>query len=839
MRSSLLALLLCLSFSVSRATDKVQLTAIPSWLYAIKPDINKKPVTKNISNGYYLELYDQQVNLLTNTRYIHGIRNIVNETGVQNASEVSISFAPQYQEIEFHTVSLIRNGKVVTRLTRNQIRVVDEESEASEHLYYGKKRAFVILKDVQKNDRIEYAYSIKGFNPVFKNKYSDKIYFTSSTAICNYFETIIAPETRGLHFKLFNGASGPVTESKQNALVYHWSNPATRTWESQVGVPSWFDDYPYVSITEYNNWQEVISWGNQLFNNYQHSLPEALQEKIANWRKISKGDREQFATLAIRYVQDQIRYLGMEMGENTHKPHAPAEVFQHSYGDCKDKSLLLAMILQQENIPAYVAMLNTSKKETIVEAAPSPDEFDHAIVAIKRSSGYIYVDPTITHQRGELINLFIPAYGYSLVIKDGESALQRVEPDAFNASHIEEKLRVSYLDTSTLEVTSVYKGGRADDTRSALSGFSTSELEDNYTQYYEKSFDGIVISNAIDVKDDSSKNEITVKESYKVPELWSLNAEGQESFEVFAKAIYDIIPSPSDIAKNAPMALSFPSTTYYTLSIVMPSDWTFPMDAVHIKNNSYQFDFTPQVVGKTITLKYVFKTFKDHIPADEVAKYKSEYKKMMKKTSFELYRNITTPSPTTNPFGGLNWPMVYFSFGVMAGISFLFRYLNNWKIRSIHIEERTGWPIGSWLVLLGISLVMTCIVELIEIFSGNFFDRTVWATLGEDGGKTLQSLAVAELAFGLIVVSGGAACFYWFIKRRDIFPKMFIGYVGSLLMGNIILLTLYSFIPYPTSYGDLAATSGTQLVKTVIYALIWVTYIIRSERARNTFVKTA
>ena len=97
---------------------------------------------------------------------------------------------------------------------------------------------------------------------------------------------------------------------------------------------------------------------------------------------------------------------------------------------------------------------------------------------------------------------------------------------------------------------------------------------------------------------------------------------------------------------------------------------------------------------------------------------------------------------------------------------------------------------------------------------------------------------MVELTFDLIGLTGAVACFYWFLKRRDIFPKMFIGYIGSVLAGEIILLVLYSLVPYPSSYGDLASMTGAQLLRTFIYASIWVTYIARSERARNTFVRT-
>jgi hypothetical protein len=338
-----------------------------------------------------------------------------------------------------------------------------------------------------------------------------------------------------------------------------------------------------------------------------------------------------------------------------------------------------------------------------------------------------------------------------LVLRQNEQTLQPVEIDAFNASHIEEKLEVNYSDSSRFEVSTLYQGGKADAIRSSLSGASVSEMEENYLQYYAKSFEDIVQSETIIVQDDSSKNQLIIKESYAIPKLWEINSEGKEAFEVYAKAIYDLLPDPSEISKKCPMALTFPSTTYYTLTIVMPDLWAFPLNNLHIKNSSYQFDYEPSVSGRVITLKYTFKTLKDHVPANEMALYKANYKLIVDKLSFELYRGNSAPSPGRPFGGGLNWPMVWFTFGVMVAMSFLFKYLNSRNSDKTY-NERFGSPIGSWLILLGISLGGACIVQVVDIFNNNYFDRSTWIDLGEAGGVGIQSVFVLYTPlFGLLM----------------------------------------------------------------------------------------
>ena len=43
---------------------------------------------------------------------------------------------------------------------------------------------------------------------------------------------------------------------------------------------------------------------------------------------------------ALKYAQQQIRYVGLEMDSNSHVPTAPEETLKLKYGDCKDKASL-------------------------------------------------------------------------------------------------------------------------------------------------------------------------------------------------------------------------------------------------------------------------------------------------------------------------------------------------------------------------------------------------------------------------------------------------------------------------------------------------------------------
>ncbi|HTE24466.1 DUF3857 domain-containing transglutaminase family protein, partial [Flavitalea sp.] len=449
-------LLLLLVTELVSAKDKPRISSEPTWLYPVKPDLSKKPDLKKISNGYYLELFDTQTNLSNQTNYIHYIRKIVNESGIQNASEISVEFSPEYETLIFHYIRIIRNGVVLNQLRLNDIKVIQEENDVDQYQYNGLKRAFVILKDIRKEDRIEAAYSLTGFNPVFNNKFTGNLDFANDNPILNYYRTIIADAPRKLNFTYFGNCPKPQESTEGDSKIYHWNNPPIGLWESTSSTPSWFDPYPSVTISEFSNWSEVANWALNINNNYNFDIPASLKTKIIEWRKQSGGDDNEFTRLALRFVQDDIRYLGLEIGVNTHRPHAPGEVFKNGYGDCKDKALLLATILRNQDIHAYAALVNTRIRGELINKAPSPYEFDHVIVAIEQPGGYKYVDPTISYQRGSLSEIYTPAYRYALLIKEGESNLSPITPAKTTIVRSIEWLKVNFEDTSTLTVNTSY-----------------------------------------------------------------------------------------------------------------------------------------------------------------------------------------------------------------------------------------------------------------------------------------------------------------------------------------------------------------------------------------------
>lgn len=728
---------------------------------------------------------------------------------------------------------------MVNHFELSQIKVVQEETDAQDFQYTGTKRAFLSLKDIRKEDKIDFSYTIVGSNPVFDKKYSDNFYFTSNLSVANYYLTLIAPKNRLLNIKYFNEATSSKKYLLGETRFYHWNNPTLKLSETQKSVPSWFDNYPYVSVSEYKEWKEVVTWGVSLFGNNHKSMTPALESKINEWKKIAKRDTLTYIGLATNFVQDQIRYLGDEVGIYTHQPHDPSVIFKQRYGDCKDKVFLLISILQSYGVKAFAALVNTELKDKVTTQNPSPDIFNHTIVAISNDSSYQFIDATISYQRGKIQQRFIPAYGYALVLRAGSTDFDRINPGPIKKTSLREIFYVKNKGkgVSTLQVETFYEGGSADNNRANFAENSLVEMQESYKKFYAKYYDSLEIENELVVRDDSVNNKFYTTESYRIPGIWQLNEKGKETMSLIAGNLLNLLPDPTVAYKNAPLGIGFPMEIDYTIELHMPSVWSFPADDYKISNESYQFELAINNKDSIIILNYHFKTFKDFIAPESLARYKDDYNKIENRLSYTLTNADHSTNGTDVTLGfSISWLSILYTIAILATCFFVFTILNKRTEETIY-QAGTGQKIGGWLWVLGCGIILALLVNTINVSQKEFYNANLWSSLSNIGGEDLRWLQMIEEFISFLVISFEVAMAYWFFKRRDIFPKMFIHFILTLLLGQLILLVGYNSFKLPESISNQPNEIAKNIARTIIYGIIWVSYLKRSSRVKTTFIE--
>lgn len=615
-------------------SSKPSIEKAPAWITTNIIDYTQALLDKNATDGYVNIGYEVQVSLADKSEYVRRSKKIISSAGVQNAAQVSINFDPSYQQLFFNTIHIIRGTKTLNKLQISKIKIVHQEKDLNNFIYNGTLNALLILEDVRQGDVIEYSYTLKGFNPIFNNKYSAEFGLQFSIPMYDIYYKLIVPAGRKMNIKTLNTYAEPVINVVNGQQVYEWRKKNIMPLVLQDFTPSWYNPTGTILISEFNNWKEVNDWAKALFPG-KIDLSTALLKKI---NEISTGhsDAEGRTQAALKFVQDDIRYMGIEMGEKSHKPADPSKIFAQRFGDCKEKSYLLFIILKAMGISSDVVLINTERKKNLKDLLPAPTDFDHVTIRVKLNNIYYWFDPTIAYQRGNIKNLFYPDFQTGLIISDSTSDLTDITFRNLSYQHTKEIFKVSGMHGSgTLSVTSLFAGSDADIMRSDFNTESNSELINSYETFYSSYYDNIK-ADSLTYSDDDSSGIFTTHEYYTLPKFWKVEKGDVSKFTISSFIIENSFRKPKEKDRKMPFKMPYPMNYKEEVIVDLPSDWTVHEGETHLKNAGFEFNSKFYCAYNRVHILTDYKNLKDNVAPDEASAYFKDLKAYDEGSSYDL-----------------------------------------------------------------------------------------------------------------------------------------------------------------------------------------------------------
>lgn len=177
-------------------------------------------------------------------------------------------------------------------------------------------------------------------------------------------------EKRNLPFIDEEPAGPPVTNIAPRLAVSYFPAPGAKS-----GIGRTFD-----------SWSSVSRWLSEL-SDPQATLDDALAAKAKQLTAPARTEYERIQAIG-RYVQ-AVNYVSIQTGIGRgggYRPHSATEVFAKSYGDCKDKANLMRAMLKAIGVQSYLVAIYSGDMTYVREEWPSPQQFNHMIIAVKVSS---------------------------------------------------------------------------------------------------------------------------------------------------------------------------------------------------------------------------------------------------------------------------------------------------------------------------------------------------------------------------------------------------------------------------------------------------------------------
>jgi len=138
------------------------------------------------------------------------------------------------------------------------------------------------------------------------------------------------------------------------------------------------------ALNGFSDWHQMGNWYRNLTSGRLDASPE-IKRQVAALTASAATQQDKMKALA-RFVQNDIRYVAIELGIGGFQPHPAADVFTHRYGDCKDKATLMGTMLREIGVDSYYVVINT-ERGSVTRDTPAHNGFNHVILAVKVPEG--------------------------------------------------------------------------------------------------------------------------------------------------------------------------------------------------------------------------------------------------------------------------------------------------------------------------------------------------------------------------------------------------------------------------------------------------------------------
>jgi len=569
----------------------------PAWVTPIDYD---RSAAVSESPSMVTLLTDDQIRIASPyTQYRRRVFMPLTTVGVEEVSELKLRFNPAYEKLNIHRI-LIHREAVLRDVTQSaRTRVVHREEQLNEGIHDGMATALIILEDVRAGDIIDYSYSVSGSNPIFGQKQFGYIALNSGLPIDRLHVRILAPAAAPLKIQAFNN---PLVKIDQRSLADHQREYRVNLRqvpppELEDNMPVWYSPYSWLEFSQYEDWAEVDRWAVNLYNaeaRKQSPLFDNLYSRLAK----ASASSEDFITRALFAVQNEVRYLGLEFGENSHRPRPPEEILRNRYGDCKDKALLLSRLLQKHGLKAWPALVSTRFQKGIANELASPGVFDHVITLVEHQGKQYWLDGTRRYQAGTLAELGRQDLGYALVIGDNGGGLTRMYDvlPARTTLRIEEHYYADdFKGPVRLESITTFMGNAAEAQREYFNNRPMTEISKSWANHSSQYHDALSVLKPMEFEDDPTENRFIVREYYQLGDFWKEES-GQGKPVIRApfvlSAYADALRAPNTVDRKTPVQLPSPQIIHTRLYLHLPTDLDLKFDRIPLVMEDKAFRFS-------------------------------------------------------------------------------------------------------------------------------------------------------------------------------------------------------------------------------------------------------
>ena len=281
-------------------------------------------------------------------------------------------------------------------------------------------------------------------------------------------------------------------ESVENGFVYSVSN--RKSIKHEEGSPELYEISPgvKVSLNEFNlsgisgkaiNWKEFGEWSYINLLSGRDELSKETINKISKLVENAESNREKIKRI-YNYVQDNTRYVGVQLGIGGYQPIAAKEVDDVKYGDCKGLTNYTKALLASQGIESYYSIVYAGNDKRNIDKSFTSMQGNHVILCVPEEKDSIWLE--CTNQRIPFGFLGDFTDDRDVLIVNGEqSQIVRTPKYSEKDNTMETRAEITVDDYGkmTANVSIKTKGLQYDD-RFVIENMGADDSEEFYKEYW-------------------------------------------------------------------------------------------------------------------------------------------------------------------------------------------------------------------------------------------------------------------------------------------------------------------------------------------------------------------
>jgi hypothetical protein len=423
-----------------------------------------------------------------------------------------------------------------------------------------------------------------------------------------------------LNYRLLNSDHQAEVMVDKGEVVYTWRFKDTPQIMQEPNRISTADIAPRLLWTSFQTWDELGTYMSSRFWSRVDTATQAnaaLAELVPN----KPANHDEYVRDLCIAVQRQIRDVNLELGRAGYEPNTADKVWEHRYGETRDKAVLLSALLGRIGVTSFPVLVTGRD----VEFADMPvlQQFRNIILAIPREKDTLYVDPMAQNCRFGTIP-FTQTYGKGCLLIPGHPALIGVSRGSLDSRSSVTYINAKLLMDGTLEgtVRATPQGWFEQRCRDELKDMKDKEKDIYFQNAASAISQGATVGHyeISDLKDLTVPAEVTM--AFNAPRY--ANRQGDVILfnlpaNPFQWAIFGFFPSLPEV--RYPIELPPQGKTRTVLQLELPPGVKvgYLPNSVLVDNPYYTMEMSPRAEGRKITWEISLQIKADRVPLKDYA----------------------------------------------------------------------------------------------------------------------------------------------------------------------------------------------------------------------------